>query len=166
MAHPDSSNPHATPLVPNPIGGGEFMSRTYSDDEFTSILDLPDGDEWVGTAPIARLVACEMVTVNRRLIALADDEDLEIYDPKANDGDGAIVEPDAAALNPAPKRALAFRRRPADPETAPDTPENGFTHAQDSLVLLLKEQPHAPDGAAPEGGDPDADGKGGEFTDL
>lgn len=118
------------------------MSPSYDDEEFLELLEYTPGDEWVGSAPITAIVGCGMLTANRRLVEIAAEEDLQIYDPETAGGAGATVSPDA--FETVPKRAMAFRRRPADPESAPATPgEAGYTNVQDLAALVA--------GAAPGG---------------
>lgn len=106
----------------------------YDDEEFLEILDLPNNDEWIGTAVIARLIGCQMATVNHRLLALARETDIEVYDPAV--GDGERVAPES--FDTAPRRQLGFRRTPDDPEHAPASLDTGYAHV-DSAILLLAE---------------------------
>ena len=101
-------------------------ARRYDDEEFLALVDTHAklGDDWVGTHRFVGMLGCKMLTANRRLIALAQQTDIEVYDPEAGDGEtGEAVDP--GSLEDAPARELGFRREPDDPESAPDYLDTG-----------------------------------------
>lgn len=103
-------------------------ARRYDDDEFLSLVDAHAllGDDWVGTHRFVGMIGCKMLTANRRLIALAKETDIEVYDPEAGGGDtGEAVDPES--FEKAPARELGFRREPDEPESAPDYLDTGYT---------------------------------------
>ncbi|MFC3957554.1 hypothetical protein [Halovivax cerinus] len=93
----------------------------YDDEEFFAVLlaEFRTGDDWVGTHQVTRYVGCGMQTANRRLLELARTLPIEVYDPKA--GDGEVVAPDQ--IDETARRLLGFRIEPLDPDTAPDSLE-------------------------------------------
>lgn len=55
---------------------------SYDDEDF---LDLLDTEKWAPAYYIANRLGCAFQTANRRLIQLANDDVVEVFDPDANE---------------------------------------------------------------------------------